>query len=219
MIRVKICGLTNLEDALWATESGADLLGFILYPGSPRYVAPVRVREIVHTLRLLHFDPCPKMIGVFVDEEPLRIREMLAYCGLDYAQLHGREPPSVLHSLYPRAYKALRVRNAEQIRGEVRLYAPGLEEGDPIPSFLLDAYHPQKRGGTGQTFDWDIAREIGQRYPVLLAGGLKPSNVALAIRAADPWGVDVSSGVEVEPGKKDLGKIRRFIETAEGEDK
>lgn len=218
MIRVKICGLTSLEDALWATESGADLLGFILYPGSPRYVSPARVREIVHTLRTLHSDSCPKMIGVFVDEEPLRIREMLADCGLDYAQLHGQEPPSLLRSLYPRAYKALRVRDAEQIRDEVRRYAPSLEEDDAIPTILLDAYHPQKRGGSGETFDWGIAREVGQRYSVLLAGGLKPSNVALAIQAAEPWGVDVSSGVEIEPGKKDLVKIRRFIEAVKGGD-
>lgn len=215
MIRVKICGLTNLEDALWATEIGADLLGFVLYRGSPRYVSPVGVREIVHTLRVLHSDFCPKMVGVFVDEEPVRIREMLADCGLDYAQLHGQEPPFLLRSLYPRAYKALRVgRNAGQILDEVRRYAPALEEDDAIPTILLDAYHPQKRGGTGETFDWGIAWEIGQRYSVLLAGGLKPSNVALAVQAAEPWGVDVSSGVEIEPGKKDFVKIRCFIEAA-----
>ena len=216
MIRVKICGLTTLEDAHYATESGADLLGFIFYPGSPRYIPPANVREIVRNLRLAHTSSCPKMIGAFVDEEPVLIRQTLVDCGLDYAQLHGREPPPVLRSLRPRAYKALQVRNAEQTLDEVRLYAPGPEGEDAIPSFLLDAYHPHKRGGTGQTFDWGIAREIGQRYPVLLAGGLEPRNVATAMQAADPWGVDVSSGVEIQPGKKDPAKIRRFIEAAKG---
>lgn len=212
--RVKICGTTSLEDALMAAEAGADLLGFIFYPKSPRYVTPEQVQEIVQALRDRLSDRCPLLVGVFVDEPPERVRAVLDDCGLDLAQLHGSEPPAEVARLADRAYKAIRPKNRAEAEAAIAAYAGALVVRPDRPSFLVDAYHPWKLGGTGQVAPWPAIYAVARRYPLLLAGGLTPENVADAVRTVQPWGVDVASGVEAGPGRKDPQKVRRFIEAA-----
>lgn len=204
MTRVKICGITNLEDARVATGAGADFLGFIFYPQSPRYVTPDQVREIVTQLR----HPHPATIGVFVNQRPEIVARTLTFCGLDYAQLHGAEPPAMVAALMERGLrviKALRVRDGTA-RAEIERYR--------ATAYLLDTYVPGQPGGTGHTFDWTLAVQAQGCGPLILAGGLTPDNVALAVRTVQPWGVDVSSGVEAAPGRKDPAQVRRFIAAA-----
>ena len=209
MVRVKICGITNVEDALAAAEAGADFLGFIFYPPSPRYVTPEQAGEIIAALRRLEGETGrqhpTRAVGVFVDEELDRVRETIRECDLDYAQLHGEEPPEVVAALGQRVIKALRVRSAADVErlGAYRAAA-----------YLLDAYHPTMQGGTGQAWDWELATAAKQYGPVILAGGLNPDNVAGAVRRVRPYGVDVSSGVESSPGRKDIAKVRRFVAAA-----
>ncbi|NOZ06948.1 MAG: phosphoribosylanthranilate isomerase [Chloroflexi bacterium] len=208
--RIKICGLTNEEDALVAAEAGADFLGFVFYPKSPRYVKPEQVQKIVASLHARR-TACPTLVGVFVDEPVQRVRETLDFCALDLAQLHGSEPPVELRLLAPRAYKALRPQTRGDAEAFVATYQADLPDEPDMPQFLLDAYHPWVPGGTGKQADWHAAIVISRRFRVLLAGGLRPDNVAEAIAAVRPWGVDVSSGVEREPGKKDHRKVRDFV--------
>lgn len=211
MVRIKICGLTNLEDALAAAEAGADMLGFIFYPPSPRYVAPETVRAIVSDLRRQAGDgPRPRFVGVFVNETEETVRRILDECGLDAAQLHGDEPPEMVARFRGRAFKALRPRSPEEAGRLVQSYRPAVAV--PPPCFLLDAYHPALYGGAGHVTDWSMAAAVARRWPVLLAGGLTPDNVAEAVRTVRPWGVDVSSGVEAEKGKKDHEKLKAFVE-------
>jgi phosphoribosylanthranilate isomerase len=202
MTKVKICGITNLEDALFAAEAGADALGFVFYTKSPRYIAPDRAREIV-----LRLPPFVAKVGVFVNEELDLVKEIMAYCHLDYAQLHGDEPPEQVAALAPRAIKAVRVRSAADVE---RLSAYR------ATAYLLDAYHPTKPGGTGETWDWELAAAAKRYGPIILAGGLKPDNVAAAIGRVHPYAVDVSSGVEAAPGIKDHQMVWRFIRAAKG---
>ena len=205
MTRVKICGITNLEDARLAAEVGADLLGLIFYPPSPRYVNPEQACRIVQALRdgsILV--PC---VGVFVDETLDAVRQIMVDCGLDYAQLHGEEPPEMAAALLEEGFqvvKAFRVRDGAFL-AQVEDY--------PATAYLLDTYIPGQPGGTGQSFDWALAAQASVYGPVILAGGLTPGNVAQAVRTARPWGVDVASGVEAAPGRKDPPKVRCFIAT------
>jgi phosphoribosylanthranilate isomerase len=229
--RVKICGLTNLEDALVAAEAGADLLGFIFYEPSPRYVRPEVVREIVSVIRngILHngqpdsiaanndaprftLDALPQFVGVFVNASLDTVTRTLDDCRLDLAQLHGDEPPAFMAELQDRAYKALRPQSSEEAESLIQTYHP--PSPYPAPSFLIDAYHPALYGGTGHVTDWTMAAGIARRYPTMLAGSLTPVNVTQAIRAVAPWGVDVSSGVEREKGKKDHEKMKAFVKAA-----
>lgn len=211
-IRVKICGITNLEDARVALEAGADLLGFILYPKSPRFVEPAAIADILKAIRdqspVSHL---PKTVGVFVNEPAERILAILDQTGLDYAQLHSDEPPAMLAQLAGRAFKALRPTSSQEALSQAATFAPlGPPSG---PTLLIDAYDPNAYGGTGQRADWKAAAAIAQRHPgLLLAGGLTPANVAAAIRTVRPWGVDVSSGVEAAPGCKDHAQVRAFIQ-------
>ncbi len=211
-VRVKICGLTNLEDAQVAAEAGADLLGFIFYEKSPRYVTPDVVREITYELRRTPFtarSASPVLVGVFVNAETAQILETLAHCGLDLAQLHGEEDASTAAALAGRAFKALRPRTvveAEEAASRFVPYSPA--DG---PDILLDAWHPALRGGTGETGDWSLAAALTTHHRVLLAGGLTPDNVAEAIRQVRPWGADVASGVEASPGRKDHRRVREFV--------
>jgi phosphoribosylanthranilate isomerase len=202
MTRVKICGITNLEDALLAAEAGADALGFVFYAQSPRYITPDRAREIV-----LRLPPFVAKVGVFVNEELDRVREIMAYCHLDYAQLHGDETPEQVAALAPRAIKAVRVRSAADIERLAQYQAV---------AYLLDTYHPTKHGGTGEAFDWELAVEAKSHGPIILAGGLTPDNVGDAIERVHPYAVDVSSGVEATPGIKDHQKVQCFIIAAKG---
>ncbi len=216
MVQVKICGITNLEDARSAVEAGADLLGFIFYPRSPRYVEPAQVRAILEALKDERAEERKSAaVGVFVDEPAARVAEILARSGVDYAQLHGDEPPAVLAALAPQAFKALRPSSAAEAQIEAEWYG---EFGPPAgPQLLLDAYDPDSYGGTGKQADWHTAAGLARLYPrLLLAGGLTPQNVAGAVRTVRPWGVDVSSGVEHRPGEKDHDAVRRFVAAAKG---
>ena len=198
--RVKICGITNLEDARHASMSGADALGFVFYQGSPRFINPDLARRIIADL-----PPLVTTVGLFVNETPTRIREMVEFCGLNTVQLHGDEEPDQCNYPPCRVIKALRLRQQMD---------SGLFAAYRVSALLLDAYIPGQCGGTGQRCDWQQAADIAAQHRVILAGGLNPENVAEAVRQVHPYGVDVSSGVEEKPGKKDPEKVARFIRMA-----
>jgi phosphoribosylanthranilate isomerase len=223
-VRVKICGITRLADAVAALEAGADYLGFILYPPSPRAVAPARVAQITTELRqhsaltgLFALPDRPLLVGVFVNEQAEDIARILDSCGLDIAQLSGDESPRIITDpaspLYGRAYKALRPRSIEEAISQTKNYtnlAPqsGLR-------LLVDTPHGKLYGGTGQTGDWVIAARLRSMFPgLMLAGGLKPENVAEAVATVRPFAVDVAGGVEAGPGVKDYDRVRAFIANA-----
>lgn len=223
MTRVKICGMTNLEDAQVAVEAGADLVGFIFYEPSPRYVSPETVREIVARLSLAApeaSEAFPLFVGVFVNESVERVRQIVDYCRLDAVQLHGDESPEVVAQFNGLAYKALRPKSPDEADSLIEEFtlSPHLQSpiANHLPALLLDAYHPSLYGGTGHVTDWGMAAKVARRYSIMLAGSLTPANVVEAIRAVEPWGVDVSSGVELSKGKKDHGKVRAFVEAVKG---
>lgn len=198
--RVKICGITNLEDARHAATCGADALGFVFYPASPRFVNPDLARRIIADL-----PPLVTSVGLFVNETPARIREMVEFCGLNTVQLHGDEEPDQCNYPPCRVIKALRLKQPMD---------NGLFAAYQVSALLLDAYIPDQFGGTGQRCDWQQAAVIAAQQRVILAGGLNPENVADAVRQVHPYGVDVSSGVEKKPGQKDPEKVARFIRMA-----
>lgn len=211
-MHVKICGLTNLDDALAAVDAGADHLGFNFYPQSPRYITPEVCAAIINALNDQGASRSAiRFVGVFVNAPTARVAETMMRCGLHLAQLHGDETPENVAALNGRAFKAFR-----GLRQDYASYAPILETGadDRGPAFLIDAYSSGAYGGTGQTVDWSAARTIAEQYPIFLAGGLTPENVAEAIAQAQPWGVDVASGVERAPGRKDHAKLSAFIRNA-----
>jgi len=200
MVRVKVCGITNLEDALSAAAAGVDALGFVFYRPSPRYIPPQEARLICQKL-----PPFVFCVGVFVDAEFEFVRETVAECRLDAVQFHGEESPEYCRKAaeYTKVIKAFRIREAADL---VQLSDYGM-----VRAFLLDAFVPGKPGGTGQSFDWRLARQAKTYGPIILAGGIRPENVREAILAAEPYAVDVSSGVELSPGKKDLVKLRELV--------
>ncbi|GAB4514553.1 MAG: phosphoribosylanthranilate isomerase [Anaerolineae bacterium] len=210
MIRVKICGLTRLEDAWCAVEAGADFLGFICYPRSPRYLTPRDIRRIVAEVRARGAQT--PAIGVFVNASLMEVRQVMEAAGLDLVQLHGDEPPDWVAALGGRAFKAIRPPTLSEGITAWERYRPVTSTALEHPRLLVDAYHPDAYGGTGAIGDWTMAAELARRCDrLLLAGGLHPDNVAAAVAMVHPWGVDVSSGVESAPGRKDHGKIRAFI--------
>jgi phosphoribosylanthranilate isomerase len=212
MTRVKICGVTALDDALRCAEAGADLLGLNFYPPSPRYLVLERARLIAAGLRAVLGAACPLLVGVFVNADAPAIARILDDVGLDAAQLSGDEPPETLAALDGRAYKALRPRDAAEALDAARLFAAHAPGDERLPALLVDAYHPQLYGGTGETAGEDVARAVLDVLPrVMLAGGLTPANIAARVRAIRPWGVDVASGVERAPGVKDAALVRAFI--------
>lgn len=213
MVHVKICGITNIDDAHAAAEAGADMLGFIFYPPSPRYVTPERAREIILKVKRLTLNV--KTAGVFVDEPLSVVRGTMEKAGLDFAQLHGQETPDMVRALGKRAYKALQARDTDTAHALMENYRAAV--GDVVhrsntPAFIADAPPAQLPGGNGITADWSVAHEIARAFPILLAGGLNVENVRDAISQVQPWGVDVSSGVERAPGLKDHRKVKDFIE-------
>lgn len=211
---VKICGITNLDDALAAAELGADYLGFNFYPRSPRSIAELDCEKIVAALRMR--SPRPACAGVFVNHPPADIARIVKRCTLDAAQLSGDESPEMLTALAKAkipAFKAVRTPIDEHVLAQ--LAAAGTSE----PALLLDASVSERYGGTGQTADWDWARSVAARRPVFLAGGLTPENVADAIRKVRPWGVDTASGVESSAGKKDRRMMDAFITAARQADR
>lgn len=203
MVRVKICGITNAEDALAAVEFGADALGFNFWPGSTRYVEPDRAREIIDRL-----PPFVTIVGVFVNEDLDAIARVAARAKLDVIQLHGDESPTFCQQVAERwrVIKAVRV-GPDANLAELANY--------PVSAILLDAYRPNEYGGTGETFDWTIARRAKHFVShLILAGGLSPENVAEAIRVVRPYAVDVCSCLEDRPGKKNHARLREFLTQA-----
>lgn len=212
-MKIKICGITNLEDGLAAAQAGADLLGFIFHPKSSRYVTAAEAQAIMAGVRWQLGRTAPRGVGVFVNASPELVRYVLYTAGLDYAQLHGDEAAGEVVAQRGRAYKALRPATLEEGMASSAAFAElGVPGG---PGLLIDAYHPVEYGGAGQQGDWALAAALAQRVPrMLLAGGLTPGNVAAAIDAVQPWGVDVSTGVELSPGRKDHAKVRAFVRAA-----
>ena len=201
MVKIKICGITELGDALHALDCGADALGFVFYERSPRAITRHRAQAIIAQL-----PPFVTVVGLFVNEDPGTVREIADDCGLDVIQYHGDESPETVRLAPRRAIRALRVRESDTL-DEINCY--------PASGLLLDAWVAGAFGGTGVLCNWEIAAEIAQKRPVILAGGLTPENVATAIQAVRPYGVDVSSGVEATPGHKDRKKVAAFIRAAQ----
>jgi phosphoribosylanthranilate isomerase len=199
-VKVKICGITSVEDALEAVRAGADALGFVFYPPSPRNITPELAAEIIR-----HLPPFVITVGLFVNEDSQRIEEIVAQCGLNVVQLHGDETPQQCRFTGVRVIKALRVRDAESLKSA----------GDfPVSALLIDAWCEQAYGGTGQVGRWDLAAPLARQRVVVLAGGLTPDNVAQAITEVSPYAVDVSSGVESAPGVKSPALMRAFVQQA-----
>jgi len=204
MTKIKICGIKTLDDALAAIDAGADYLGFNFYPKSPRYIEKEACAIITSVLRTKH--PRIKLIGVFVNSSVEEVKDILDVCSLNLAQLHGDETLEMVAAFNGKAFKAIR------FSGETSAY-PFLQSvpESALPALLVDASVKGVYGGSGVTADWDGAAELAKKYPLLLAGGLTPENVAEAVGRVKPWGVDVASGVESAPGKKDPSKMVEFI--------
>ena len=189
-VKVKICGITNLEDASIAVELGANALGFIFAP-SPRQITPQKARAIIRAIPSF-----VKTVGVFVNEAPATIREVMQHCGLDLVQLHGDESPGLCEELMPCTIKALRIKDESSLQTSQQYHGK-------VRALLLDTYSKEKAGGTGKTFDWNLAIKIKKMgIPIILSGGIGPSNIDLAIHTVRPDAVDVNSGVEKCSGKK-----------------
>jgi len=200
-VRVKVCGITNPDDASAAVEAGASALGFILYEASPRNVSVTGAAQIIRNL-----PPFVAKVAVLVDASEEFIRAAIVECGFDTLQFHGNESPEFCRRFPVKTIKAVRIQNAESLSG-LAAYETS--------AWLLDSFVPDKIGGTGEKFNWDLAcaaKKFGR--PIILAGGLTPANVADAVQRVQPFAVDVSSGVESKPGKKDHAKIRAFIAAA-----
>ncbi|NPB05091.1 MAG: phosphoribosylanthranilate isomerase [Aquificae bacterium] len=203
-VKVKVCGLTDAEDALFAAEVGADYLGFVLYPKSPRFVPPDRAASILKRL-----PEGVKKVAVVVNAEPEFLKRLLD-AGFDLLQLHGDEDPSILKEV-----PASRVIKAFRVKGE--LDEALLKSWRGVHAYLLDAYKKGAYGGTGETFDWSVARRLVERgYRIFLSGGLKPETVERAVSEVCPYAVDASSGLEREKGKKDPRKVELFVKRAKG---
>jgi phosphoribosylanthranilate isomerase len=196
---VKMCGMTRLADALHAVEHGADALGFVFWPASPRYLSPARAAAIVAAL-----PPGVSAVGVFVNETVEGIRGVVAQTGVSTIQLHGDEPPAYADALDWPVLRAVTVGQVEEVSAA---WPPGT-------IFLMDSADPVRRGGTGRTIDWRQAASAARGRRIVLAGGLTPDNVADAIGTVRPFGVDVSSGVEDAPGVKNADKVSRFLASA-----
>ena len=202
--KVKICGITNSQDSQVAVNAGADALGFVFYKQSPRYVKPKIVKSIVAEL-----PPFVLTVGVFVNEELAIVRDIMVECGLALAQLHGDETPAFCEALGRPVLRGIRLRD----RGTFLAMAEYKGRAG-VRGFVVDAFSESAFGGTGQISDWSLAAEAAQSSPILLAGGLTPENVQEAIQNVRPYGVDVSSGVEASPGKKDPAKVMAFVRVA-----
>jgi phosphoribosylanthranilate isomerase len=222
--KIKICGITTTDDGLYAAQQGVDFVGFIFYPPSPRYVSPVQASAIVRVIRSEMGIHSSKFVGVFVNTQLDDIKYIRNQVGLDLIQLHGDEPLKTIQDLLPGVYKALRPKSREDLIELVEKYSVAVTKQVQTPHFLLDSFHPEKKGGTGQLTDLEFAVSLAQHYRLLLAGGLQPENVASIIQTVNPWGVDVSSGVEMErngklvKGRKDYRKIKAFVDAVRNAD-
>lgn len=214
-IRIKFCGLTCLEDAIEAVRAGADMLGFNFYDRSPRYIAPPDCVRLVSVLRKEIGERLERicLVGVFVNASVQEISTILDRCMLDLAQLSGNEKPDELASLGERAFKVIRNDGMEMMER----YGMAYPQREAPPALMVDASSPGIYGGSGQMADLDQARRVARRLPILLAGGLKPVNVAKAVQMVNPWGVDVASGIESMPGRKDQAKMIDFVMAVRGQ--
>ncbi|MFC1703808.1 phosphoribosylanthranilate isomerase [Candidatus Omnitrophota bacterium] len=201
-IKVKICGITNLADAKVAIAAGADALGFIFYPKSKRFIKPSDAKKIISRL-----PKSIKKVGVFVNEKKLRVRTIANVCQLDILQFHGNESVGYCnHFKQKRIIKAFRIKDTKSLKSI---------SGYVVDAFLLDSYHRSHFGGTGKTFQWEVVKKIKKlNTPIVLSGGLNPANIQGAIRKTEPYAVDVSTGVERIPGKKDHRLLRKFVKAA-----
>lgn len=197
MTRVKICGITNLEDAIAAVDAGCDAVGFV-FAKSPREISADDAKEIIKRL-----PPFVKTVGIFVNEDPDLVKDVARKCRLDLLQFHGDEDPEYCKRFDLGVIKAFRIKDKEALKD--------IERYRNIGAYLLDTFSKDAYGGTGVRFNWELVKEVRDIGPIILAGGLTISNVKEAIREIHPYGVDVSSGVESSPGKKDHRKIREFI--------
>jgi phosphoribosylanthranilate isomerase len=197
-VKVKICGITNVEDALAAIEMGADLIGFNFYPQSKRYVTPEKAREIINKLPTF-----VDTVGIFVNAGGEHVREVAKLCFLNWVQLHGDETPEycdALRWISSKVIKAIRIKDAADIETASKFYTDAI---------LLDAFHPDEYGGTGHKFDWNLVRRLQTR--IFLAGGITPENAVEAIEVG-VYGIDICSGIESEPGKKDHEKMQKLFD-------
>jgi phosphoribosylanthranilate isomerase len=197
MTRIKICGITNKDDALWAANLRVDALGFI-FAESPRRVRPEVVCKIVE-----HLPPFISTVGVFVDEDKEEVKKIAAICSLTALQFHGEESPAYCQAFRQKVIKSFRVKDESVLEKAV---------GYEVDAYLLDTYLPDRAGGTGKTFNWEIAGKVKSiGVPLILSGGLNPDNVARAISEVRPYAVDVSSGIESKEGKKDYAQLERLV--------
>ncbi len=197
--RIKICGMTEMYEVEKAVAAGVDAIGFIFVKESPRYIRPEQAREIIREL-----PPFVDAVGVFVNEEPGVVGEITRYCGLTVLQLHGQEPPEYCAMMARRVVKAFQVND----RLNSNLLA---SYKDVVWGYLLDTYRKDVAGGTGETFDWAVVETLKLERPLILAGGLDEKNVAAAINLVHPFCVDVNSGIEIAPGKKNVQKIEQLV--------
>lgn len=197
MVKIKICGITNIEDALAAADSGVDALGFNFYRKSARYIEPAKAAEIIAQL-----PPFIVPVALFVNEREEKIRDIMFTTGIKVLQFHGDERPEFCGRFAARAIKAFQVKDKESLKHMVHYH---------VSALLLDSYSQGERGGTGTTFDWHLAVVAKTFGRVILAGGLTPRNVAEAVKLVQPYGVDVAGGVEKEKGIKDPVKIKKFV--------
>ena len=203
MLKIKICGITNLDDALLAADLGANALGFI-FATSPRNIDKNTVGQIARKLQ-----PFISRVGVFVNESVKVVNETVLECGLDAVQLHGEETPEYCARILSRVIKSFRlgkdILNSSQLNEELAKYEPF------VSAFLFDTYSPQQFGGTGQTFNWDNLKEIQSSKPIIVSGGLTPDNVQDLLKVFKPYAIDISSGVEASPGHKDPEKLKQLF--------
>ena len=215
MVQVKICGIKKEEDAKWAVSLGADMLGFIFYKESPRYVSTQLARKIIKGL-----PPFVLPVGVFVNEQQDLIKKIVSSCGLKMVQLHGNETPEFCLNLRTMLsnFPEVKIIKAFRVQNESILQLQSFREPTPATDFfLLDTYKEGTPGGTGETFDWEIALKAKEYGPIFLSGGLNPDNVIKAIEMVRPYAVDVATGIESDgmaPGRKDYEKMKKFISRA-----
>jgi phosphoribosylanthranilate isomerase len=196
---VKVCGITRLEDAEIAAELGASAIGLVFWPASPRYIDAERARTIVRSLAAFVIP-----VGVFVDHPQAAVNALAERVGLGAIQLHGSETPEYCEGINRRVIRAIGLQESIDVRA--------IEQWPSSVTLLVDAYDPNKRGGTGRPVDWQLAAALAVRRPTILSGGLRPENVAAAIKTVKPYAIDVSSGVESRPGVKDAQRLRAFFE-------
>ena len=197
MIFIKICGITELEDAKNIAEMGVSALGFIFYPKSRRYIEPEKANEII-----LNLPPFIVTVGVFVNEKTDKVEDTLKICPVDILQFHGDESPDYCKKFNKRVIKAFRV------NGD---FSPVILSNYSVSAFLLDSFTQNEYGGTGKIFDWDVAVKAKKYGKIILSGGLNTENIKYAIEKVNPYGIDISSGVEISPGKKDIKKVEEIL--------